>query len=86
MSGPFKSGADVGGKRFQSQAVNVVTFNGTIFDGLTDLNGLSPTATYLNRGFLLYTTNSGSLNGLSWTTPPPAYVFPSYLVRQLNVP
>ncbi len=71
---------------FQNQIVNVVTFNTTLFDGLTDLNALDTTSVYLNRGFLLYTTNSGSLNGLSWTTPPPAYVFLSHLVRKLNRP
>jgi len=71
---------------FQNQTVNVVTFSGTLFNGLTDLNGLDNTSVYLNRGFLLYKTSSGSLNGLSWTAPPPAYVFPSYLVRKLNVP
>ena len=71
---------------FQNQTVNVLTFSGTLFSGLTDLNGLDNTSVYLNRGFLLYATNSGSLNGLAWTTPPPAYVFPSYLVRKLNVP
>lgn len=71
---------------FQNQIVNVVTFNSTLFNGLTDLNSLDATSVYLNRGFLLYTTTSGSLNGLSWTTPPPAYVFPAYVVRKLNVP
>jgi len=71
---------------FQNQIVNVVTFNSTLFDGLTDLNSLDTTSVYLNRGFLLYTTNSGSLNGLSWTTPPPAYVFLAHLVRKLNLP
>lgn len=71
---------------FQNQIVNVLTFYGTSFDGLSDLNGLDSTSVYLNRGFLLYTTTSGSLNGLSWTAPPPAYVFPAYLVRKLNVP
>jgi Domain of unknown function (DUF4382)/Domain of unknown function (DUF5666) len=69
---------------FQNQIINVLTFNGTIFDGLTDLNSLDTTSVYLNRGFLLYTTSSDSLNGLSWT--PPAYVFPAYLVRKLNAP
>jgi len=71
---------------FQNQIINVVTFNSTFFNGLTDLSSLDPTSVYLNRGFLLYTTNSGSLNGLSWTTPPPAYVFPAYVVRKLNLP
>jgi len=71
---------------FQNQIVNVVTFNSTFFNGLTGLNGLNNTSAYLNRGFLLYTTNSGALNGLSWTTPPPAYVFPAYVVRKLNLP
>jgi Domain of unknown function (DUF4382)/Domain of unknown function (DUF5666) len=71
---------------FQNQIVNVLTFNGTLFDGLTDLNSLDTTSVYLNRGFLLYTTTSGSLNGLSWTAPPPAYVFPAFLVRKLNLP
>ncbi len=71
---------------FQNQTVNVATFSSTHFNGLTDLNSLDNTSVYLNRGFLLYTTTSGSLNGLSWTTPPPAYVFPAYVVRKLNLP
>jgi hypothetical protein len=71
---------------FQNQTVNVATFGTTYFNGLTDLNSLDNTSVYLNRGFLLYTTTSGSLNGLSWTTPPPAYVFPAYVVRKLNLP
>jgi Domain of unknown function (DUF4382)/Domain of unknown function (DUF5666) len=71
---------------FQNQTINVATFSTTFFNGLTDLNSLDNTSVYLNRGFLLYTTNSGSLNGLSWTTPPPAYVFPAYVVRKLNLP
>jgi len=69
---------------FQNQTVNVVTFYSTFFNGLTDLNSLDNTSVYLNRGFLLYTTTSGSLNGLSWTAP--AYVFPAYVVRKLNLP
>jgi Domain of unknown function (DUF4382)/Domain of unknown function (DUF5666) len=71
---------------FQNQTVNVVTFYSTFFNGLTDLNSLDNTSVYLNRGFLLYTTTSGSLNGLSWTAPPPAYVFPAFVVRKLNLP
>jgi hypothetical protein len=71
---------------FQNQTVNVVTFYNTFFNNLTDLNSLDNSSAYLNRGFLLYTTTSGSLNGLSWTTPPPAYVFPAYVVRKLNLP
>lgn len=70
---------------FQNQTVNVVTSNLTFFNGLTDLNSLDNTSVYLNRGFLLYTTTSGSWNGLSWTNPP-AYVFPAFVVRKLNVP
>jgi Domain of unknown function (DUF4382)/Domain of unknown function (DUF5666) len=69
---------------FQNQTVNVVTFYGTFFNGLVDLNSLDNTSVYLNRGFLLYTTTSGSLNGLSWNAP--AYVFPAYVVRKLNLP
>ena len=71
---------------FQNQTVNVATFSTTLFRNLTDLNSLDNTSVYLNRGFLLYTKSSGSLNGLSWTTPPPAYVFPAYVVRKLNLP
>jgi Domain of unknown function (DUF5666)/Domain of unknown function (DUF4382) len=71
---------------FQNQPVNVVTFYSTFFNGLTDLSSLDNTSVYLNRGFLLYTTTSGSLNGLSWTAPPPAYVFPAFVVRKLNLP
>lgn len=71
---------------FQNQTVNVVTFYNTFFNNLTDLNSLDNTSVYLNRGFLLYTTTPGSLNGLAWTTPPPAYVFPAYVVRKLNLP
>lgn len=70
----------------QNQIVNVVTSRETIFNGLTDLSGLDPTAVYLNRGLLLYTKDSGSLNGFSWTIPPPAYVLPAYLVRKVNLP
>jgi len=69
---------------FQNQTVNIATFSTTFFNGLTDLNSLDTTSVYLNRGFLLYTTNSGSLNGLTWTAP--AYVFPAYVVRKLNLP
>ena len=68
---------------FQNQTVNVVTFNSTFFNGLTDLSSLDSTSVYLNRGFLLYTTTSGSLNGLPWTAP--AYVFPAAVVRKLNL-
>ena len=71
---------------FQNQTVNVVTFYSTFFNNLTDLSSLDNTSVYLNRGFLLYTTTSGSLNGLSWTAPPPAYVFPALVVRKLNLP
>ena len=71
---------------FQNQIVNVVTSSDTTFTGLTDLNGLDSTSVYLNRGFLFYTTDSGSLNGLPWTTPPPAYVFPAQKVRNVNLP
>lgn len=69
---------------FQNQTVSVATFSTTFFNGLTDLSALNNTSVYLNRGFLLYTTNSGSLNGLAWTAP--AYVFPAYVVRKLNLP
>ncbi len=69
---------------YQNQTVNVLTFSNTAFNGLSDLNGLSTTQVYLNRGFLLYATSAGSVNGVSWS--PKAYVFPSYLVRQLNLP
>ena len=69
---------------FQNQTVNVVTFYSTFFNGLTDLNSLDNTSVYLNRGFLLYTKTSGSLNGLAWNAP--AYVFPAFVVRKLNVP
>ena len=68
---------------FQNQTVNVVTFNSTFFNGLTDLSSLDNTSVYLNRGFLLYTTTAGSLNGLPWTAP--AYVFPAFVVRKLNL-
>ena len=71
---------------FQNQIVNVVTSSDTIFTGLTDLNGLDNTSVYMNRGFLFYTNESGSLNGLPWTTPPPAYVFPAQQVRKVNLP
>ncbi len=69
---------------FQNQTVNVVTFYSTFFNGLTDLSSLDNTSVYLNRGFLLYATASGSLNGLPWTAP--AYVFPAFVVRKLNLP
>jgi hypothetical protein len=69
---------------FQNQTINIATFGTTFFNGLTDLNSLDTTSVYLNRGYLLYTTNSGSLNGLTWTAP--AYVFPAYVVRKLNLP
>jgi hypothetical protein len=71
---------------FQNQTVNVVTFYSTFFNGLTDLSSLDNTSVYLNRGFLLFTNTSGSLNGLPWTAPPPAYVFPAFVVRKLNLP
>ncbi len=71
---------------FQNQIVNVITSRDTIFSGLTDLNSLDTTSVYLNRGLLFYTTTSGSLNGLSWTAPPPAYVLPAHMVRKLNLP
>ena len=71
---------------FQNQTVNVVTFYNTFFNGLADLSSLDNTSVYLNRGFLLYTNTSGSLNGLPWTAPPPAYVFPAFVVRKLNLP
>ena len=70
---------------FQNQIVNVVTSSDTTFTGLTDLSGLDNTSVYLNRGFLFYTNDSGSLNGLPWTTPP-AYVFPAEQVRKVNLP
>ncbi len=71
---------------FQNQIVNVVTSSDTIFTGLTDLNGLDNTSLYMNRGFLFFTNESGSLNGLPWITPPPAYVFPAQQVRNVNLP
>lgn len=71
---------------FQNQTVSVLTFSNTVFDGLTDLGSLNTTSEYLNRGFLLYATTSGTVNGVSWNPPPPAYIFLGFLLRQLDLP
>ena len=71
---------------FQNQVVNVISSYETTFTGLTDLSMLESTSVYLNRGFPFYTMDSGSLNVLPWTTPPPAYGFPAQEVSNVNQP
>lgn len=69
---------------FRGQTADVLTFGTTTFSGVAGLNELSTTPPYLNFGYLLFSTGTGSLNGVSWQ--PQTYLVVARRVRQLNVP
>lgn len=68
------------GSLFQGQAISVLTFNDTIFDGFSTLTQLGPQPLLGTRGLLIYQPTSGSANGASWTAP--TWVLESHYVHQ----
>ncbi|HET7841459.1 MAG TPA: DUF4382 domain-containing protein [Terriglobia bacterium] len=68
------------GSLFQGSAVNVLTFNDTIFDGFSSLAQLGPQPLLGARGLVIYQQTPGSANGASWTAP--TWVLESHYVHQ----
>ena len=69
---------------FQAQPIKVLTFAGTSFEGVSDLNGLSSTDLYAAKGLLFYQQTPGAVNGVTWNPPPPVNVEAAGVVRKLE--
>ncbi len=68
------------GSLFQGNPMTALTFEGTLFSGVSGLTGLSPQPTIATRGLLFYEQSSGASNGAPWTAP--TWVMEAHAVRQ----
>ncbi len=68
------------GSLFQGNAISVLTFNDTIFDGFSSLAQLGPQPLIGARGLVIYQQTSGAANGASWTAP--TWVLESHYVHE----
>ena len=66
---------------FQGQTISTLTFSGTTFEGVTDLNGLTTTPTLLVRGQVLFEPTLTSAGTVTLT--PPVTVLDATRVHQL---
>ena len=59
-----------------------LTFAGTEFEGLADLNALGPAPTLIVKGLLFYEQSAGAVGAVAWTDP--TLVLVAKRVRQLD--